>query len=77
MYGKEYDFPYEALLLQAVSDLDAAALSHGDVQDDEIGFEFFHFGTNKIPIFDLANDLVVRLQNVTYMIQNLCIIVGH
>ena len=70
MHREKYDFARVALPVQPLCDLDAAALSHGNVQNDHIWFKFCHFRANTVPIRDGADDLIVRLEEVQHMAQD-------
>jgi hypothetical protein len=77
MYCEEYDFARVALVAQVLRNLDATARPHGDVQDNKVWPEVFHFRTNRISIGNRADDLIVGLKNIGYVIENSRIIVHH
>jgi len=77
MYCEEYDFASVALVAQAPRNLDATARPHGDVQDNEVRSQVFDFRTNRISVGNCADDLIVVLKNIGYVIEDSWIIVHH
>nr|WP_254059637.1 hypothetical protein [Granulicella sp. L46] len=76
MNRQEYDLTRVTLLAHLPGDLDAAVLSHGDIQDHEIRPKSRHFSAYRAAIHDRANDLIIALKHFHDVMQEISIIVG-
>jgi len=76
MNRQEYDLTRVALSAQLPGNLDAAVLSHGNVQDHQIGSKSRYFGAYRAAIHDRTNDLIVALKQFSDVMQEISIVVG-
>ena len=77
VHSKEYDFARVTLVAQVLRNLYTTACAHGNVQDNKVRPEVFHFRTNRISIGNRADDLIVGLKHIGYVIEDSWIVVCH